>query len=128
MGGRLARLVAARKNYAYGKQKDYFDQEDCIGWTRSGAHGKSDGAGLAVLVNTSWEYTSKKMFVGTACKGEKWTDLLGWSWGSVEIDDFGEGKFTVGPRSVGVWVKEGAKGLDKIEKLVMDRIPEENGK
>ena len=135
MGGRLARLVAARKRYAYGKQKDYFDEEDCIGWTRSGSgivhahsHHKNDGAGLAVMVNTSWEYRSKKMFVGSACKGEKWSDILSWSWGGVEIDEFGEGKFTVGPRSVGVWVREGAKGRDKVDKLVMDCIPEETGK
>jgi alpha-amylase len=127
MGGRLARLIAARKRYAYGKQKDYFDQPDCIGWTRSGHPSKSEGAGIAILLNTSWEYKTKKMLVGSSCKGEKWTDLLGWNWGGVEIDDFGEGKFIVGPRSIGIWVKEIAKGRDKIDRLIMDSIPEEGG-
>ena len=128
MGGRLARLISARKRYAYGKQKDYFDQPDCIGWTRSGVQSKNDGAGTAVLLNTSWEYRTKTMFVGLGCKGERWTDLLGWSWGGVEVDEFGEGKFTVGPRSVGVWVREGARGREKVQRLIMDHIPEEKGR
>lgn len=85
----------------------------------------SEGAGIAVLLNSSWEWKSKKMFVGSACKGEKWTDVLGWSWGEVVIDQFGDGLFHVGPRGVGVWVKEGAKGRGKVDGLVLDRMPDE---
>jgi alpha-amylase len=127
MGGRLARLILTRKLYAYGKQKDYFDAADCIGWTRSGDKDVKEGggSGVAVVINSSWEHRSKKMFVGGGCKGEKWTDVLGWSWGEVGIDQFGEGTFTVGPRSIGVWVKEGARGRGKVDGLVLDRMVDE---
>ena len=127
MGGRLPRLIAARKRYAYGKQKDCFDSPECIGWTRGGEKTKSEGAGLAVLLNASWSYQTKKMFVGNQRKGEKWTDLLDWSWGEVVIDEFGEGLFKVGPRSIGVWVKKGAKGREKIDRLSMESFPVEKG-
>ena len=122
-GGRLARLVAARNKYAYGKQKDYFDQADCIGWARSGHSSKSEGAGLATILNTSWESRWKKMFVGQNHAGEKWTDIMGWAWGEVTIDDFGTGEFPVGPRGMGVWTRSDAKGRGKIDRLVMERIP-----
>ena len=150
-GGRLARMMVARKRWAWGKQKDYFDEVDCIGWTRSGhkdvgspsrngngnghsptqSSSRSDNDGLAVLLNSSWTYKSKKMFVGKTCAGEIWTDILGWSWDKVEIDEFGEGVFNVGPRSVGVWVREGAKGRKEVDGLVYNAIEggeEETGK
>lgn len=122
MGGRLARLTAARKRYAYGKQKDYFDTSDCIGWVRSGHSAHSDGAGLAVLLNSSWEARQKKMYVGSSHAGEKWTDILGWAWGEVTIDEFGTGVFPVGPRGVSVWAAKDAKGREKVDKLVVERI------
>jgi alpha-amylase len=122
-GGRLARLVAARNRYAYGKQKDYFDQPDCIGWARAGHPSKSEGAGLAVILNSSWESRWKKMYVGQHRAGEKWTDLMGWAWGEVIIDDFGAGDFPVGPRGIGVWTSKAARGRDKIDRLVMEKIP-----
>jgi alpha-amylase len=119
-GGRLPRLVAARQKYAYGKQKDYFDQADCIGWTRSGASVRSDGAGLAVLLNTSWETRTKKMLVGSTHRGEVWTDLTGWAWGEVVIDEWGMGHFPVAARGISVWSAKGAKGRDRIDRLVWD--------
>ena len=125
LGGRLVRLVSARKRWAYGKQKDYFDQVDCVGWVRSGDRRCSDGAGLAVLLNSGWEANGKKMYVGTSHAGEKWTDIMGWAWGDVEIDEFGEGMFPVGPRSISVWTAKDAKGRNKVDNLVMDSIPGE---
>jgi len=119
-GGRLPRLVAARQKYAYGRQKDYFDQADCVGWTRSGSPNKSEGAGLAVLVNSSWEVRNKKMFVGNSHRGEVWTDLMGWAWGEVVIDEWGQATFPVAARGVSVWANKGAKARDKIDRLVWD--------
>jgi alpha-amylase len=119
-GGKLPRLVAARQRYAYGKQKDYFDEPDCIGWTRFGTLSRSNGAGLAVLVNSSWEVRFKKMLVGSNHKGEVWTDIMNWAYGDVLIDDFGYGVFPVAARGISVWVLKGAKGRDKIESLIWD--------
>ncbi|RMD39266.1 hypothetical protein DV735_g5857, partial [Chaetothyriales sp. CBS 134920] len=123
-GGRLGRLIAARNQFAYGKQKDYFDQPDCIGWVRSGHVSKSDGAGVAVLLNTSWDYRWKRMFVGKGHAREKWTDIMGWAWGDVTIDEFGIGHFPVGPRAMGVWVRKDARGREKINRLVLQGPPE----
>ena len=119
-GGRLPRLVAARHKYAYGRQKDYFDESDCIGWTRFGIPARSNGAGLAVLVNSSWEVRFKKMLVGSAHKGEVWSDLMRWAYGEVVIDEFGYGVFPVGPRGVSVWTASMAKGREGVERLVWD--------
>ncbi|RMZ75114.1 hypothetical protein DV737_g5449, partial [Chaetothyriales sp. CBS 132003] len=119
-GGRIGRMIAARSLYAYGKQKDYFDQTDCIGWVRSGHVSKSDGAGLAVLLNSSWEYRWKRMFVGKAHAGEKWTDIMGWAWGEVSIDEFGTGDFPVGPRGMGIWARKDARHREKMNRLVIE--------
>ena len=41
--------MTARKNFAYGTQRDYFDHPDVIGWTRSySVHANS---GLATLIS-----------------------------------------------------------------------------
>lgn len=119
-GGRLPRMVAARERYAYGRQRDYFDEVDCVGWTRAGHVARSEGAGLAVVVNSGWEVRAKRMCVGSVHKGEVWTDLMGWAWGEVVIDDGGYGVFPVAAREVSVWAHKGARGRDKIDKLVWD--------
>ncbi|EXJ80086.1 hypothetical protein A1O3_08372 [Capronia epimyces CBS 606.96] len=113
-GGKLARLIAARKLYAYGSQRDYFDTEDCIGWTRTGHKSKSHGAGLAVVMTNSWDRTCKRMFVGLRHARERWRDILGWEDREVVIDSAGFGTFPVGHRSVGVWTDEKAPDFDKI--------------
>ena len=33
----LDQLLRIRKDLAYGEQRDYFDDPNCIGWVRSGA-------------------------------------------------------------------------------------------
>ena len=38
----LDRLLAIRKDRAYGEQTDYFDDANCIGWVRSGAENQSN--------------------------------------------------------------------------------------
>ncbi|RMZ77870.1 hypothetical protein DV738_g4198, partial [Chaetothyriales sp. CBS 135597] len=121
-GGRVGRIIAARNQFAYGKQKDYFDQADCIGWVRSGHISKSDGAGLAVLLNSSWEYRWKKMSVGKGHAKEKWSDVMGWAWGDVTIDEFGFGLFPVGPRAMGIWVRKDARGREKMNRLLMQGL------
>jgi alpha-amylase len=114
-GGRIPRLIFARRHYAYGKQKSYFDDATCIGWTRAGHSSHSNGAGCAVVVNSSWDARVKRMYVGLHHAGEKWTDIMGWAWGDVEIDESGEGVFPVGPRGVGVWTDSKAKGRGVVD-------------
>jgi len=116
-GGKLARIVLARKLFAYGKQRDYFDNPDCIGWTLEGHRAHSDGAGLAVLISNSWDVEWKRMNVGGRHSGEKWTDVMNWGWGEVPIDKSGFGWFPVGPRSMGVWTNRRAQGRQETDIL-----------
>lgn len=57
------------------------------------------------------------MNVGRHHAGKRWTDILRWAWGTVVIDGDGWGSFPVGPRSVGVWVWEGAEGRRRVDGL-----------
>lgn len=117
-GGKLLRLVKARDQYAYGRQTDHFDDSTCIGWTREGVSSGSDGTGLAVLVCTSWSWKRKRMSVGKKFAGQVWTDLMGFCWSGVLIDNQGFGEFVVGPRSISVWAWKDAFGRDEIDNLV----------
>ena len=121
-GGKLARLVAARKRFAYGQQKDYLDAADCVGWTRIGHKSKSNGAGLAVIMTNSWDRKSKRMFVGQRHAGEKWRDILGWEDREVSIDSKGFGTFSVGHRAVGIWTDEKAPGYENVSKFTFPRL------
>ncbi|AEI42477.1 alpha-amylase [Paenibacillus mucilaginosus] len=100
----LDKLLAARKTYAYGKQNDYLDHQDIIGWTREGdaAHTNS---GLAALV-TDGPGGSKRMYVGTGKAGQVWNDKTGNRTDTVTIDGSGYGTFPVNGGSVSVWAKQ----------------------
>lgn len=129
--------MLARKLWAYGPGREYFDDAGCVGFTRLGLaeaeaeagrdRDSADGnaskrEGLAVIVNIGTGYAVKKMFVGTERRGQRFTDLLGFAWGEVEVDEEGWGVFPVGPRSVCVWLNSQAVGREKVEGLT--RIPE----
>lgn len=121
-GGKLPKMVLARKLFAYGVQREYAEEAECVGWTREGS-GRRKGekaSGLAVMLNTGWRWNEKKMCVGKQHAGEVWSDIMGWAWGEVAIDRAGEGVFTVGHRSMGVWVNKSAPGRKKIDELVFD--------
>lgn len=115
----LPRLLLARQFYAYGTQADYFDQPECIGFARFGHTSRSGGAGCAVVLNIGWTFATKRMCVGARHAGERWTDLLRWTWGSVVIDAQGYGVFPVGPRGVAVWVDEKAEGRDLVDEFTL---------
>ena len=115
--GKLPKLLLARKLYAYGRQIDYFDRVDCVGWTRVGHPSHSDGAGLAVVMNAGWNIAHKRMSVGPLHAGERWTDILGGMGRAVLIDRRGWGVFPVRPRSVGIWAHEVAPGRAHIDDL-----------
>ena len=112
-------MMLARKLWAYGSQYDYFDEPNCVGFTRVGHSSQSGGNGLAVVMANSWEYAMKRMFVGNQHAGETWTDLLRWCPGQVVIDSEGWGAFLVGHRSVAVWVNAAAEGRDMVDNFVL---------
>jgi alpha-amylase len=109
-GGKLADLILARKLFAYGAQEDYLDEANCIGFVRRGTWDRK--AGLACVMSNTGP-GQIKMAVGEMHAGEKWTDILGWEEGEVEIDSEGYGLFKCPGTSVAVWVRSDAEGRDQ---------------
>ncbi|AEX84984.1 glycosidase [Marinitoga piezophila KA3] len=99
--GTIKKLIEARKLYSYGKQYDYLDHQDIIGWTRLGdeEHPKS----MAVILSDG-PGGSKWMYVGK--KKTKFIDLLGNIKEEIWTNDYGWAEFKVNGGSVSVWVEE----------------------
>ena len=96
----LEKLIIARASFAYGDQQDYFDDPNCIGWTRQG---KEDAGGCAVILSNG-ENGNKLMSLGEKHSGKTFTDLLGKQQGEIILNENGEGNFTVAAGSVSVWI------------------------
>ena len=95
----LDKLLAIRKNLAYGEQVDYFDDANCIGWVRFGAENQTP---LAVVISNA-QANSKSMFVGHEWADQTFVDLLGNHPEQVTINSNGYGDFPVVEASVSVW-------------------------
>lgn len=95
----LDTLLYARKELAYGEQIDYFDDPNCIGWTRSGNEG---GTPLAVTISNDVA-NSKTMEIGSDWAGQTFHDILENCSDTVTIDEDGWGDFPVSEKSVSVW-------------------------
>lgn len=95
----LDTLLYARKELAYGEQIDYFDDPNCIGWTRSGNEG---GTPLAITISNDVA-NSKTMEIGSNWAGQTFHDILGNCSDTVTIDEDGWGDFPVSEKSVSVW-------------------------
>lgn len=113
-GGAIPDMALARKLYAYGVQKDYFDYPTCIGWIRYGTWDRPSGC--AVVMSYAGPGI-KRMHVGAVHAGERWTDVLGWQNGEVVIDCYGWGNFLCKELSVSVWVNDAAVGRERFGKL-----------
>lgn len=99
----LKEMITIRKEKAYGKQNDYFDDPNCIGWTREGdeEHMKS---GVAVVISDKYD-SEKRMYIGKDLAGEEFIDAIGSCEEKVIIDEEGFGNFKVKAKSVSVWVR-----------------------
>lgn len=99
----LKEMITIRKEKAYGKQNDYFDNPNCIGWTREGKeeHLKS---GVAVLISNKYD-SEKRMYIGKHFVGEEFIDAIGNCEEKVIIDEEGFGNFKVKAKSVSVWIR-----------------------
>jgi len=98
----IDKLMQARKDFAYGVQRDYFDHGNCIGWTREG-DADHPGSGLAVLLSNG-DKGSKKMEIGKEHAGKVFRDYLGKQQTPVTIDENGWGEFQVDAGSVSIWI------------------------
>lgn len=111
----IPRMMLARQFYAYGPQSNYFDEPDCIGFTRHGDSNISCHDGLAVVMTSRFDFGSKRMFVGEMHAGELWTDVLGNTQSVIEIESDGWATFETAPRSVSVWANSEAAHRSEID-------------
>ena len=93
-------LIIARKEYAYGTQRDYFEDANCLGWTREG---DGEHRGCAVLMSNKDAY-EKPMEVGAHYAGQEFHDFLGRFEHRVTIDENGWGNFSCPAGNVSAWV------------------------
>lgn len=96
--------MQARKLYAYGKQKDYFDDEHIIGWVREGDKDHKD-SGMVVILSDN-DGGSKEMNAGPNLANCVLKDITGNMTENVYVDKDGNGIFYCNGGSVSVWVKK----------------------
>lgn len=94
-------LLYARYHKAYGKQDDYFDHPNTIGWVRWGVP-DIPRSGCAVVISNSDE-GSKRMNVGKERAGQVWVDLTNTRKDRTTIGEDGFAVFPVNGGSVSVW-------------------------
>lgn len=98
----IDKLLKLRKKQAYGPTHDYFDDPNCIGWTREGDDEHKD-SGLAVVISDGTGGT-KHMYIGKKFAGMHFADAMGNAKYNIKIDEEGFGDFYVNRDSVAVWV------------------------
>jgi len=104
--GVIDTLLQARKKYAYGEQKNYFDHPNTVGFTRLGDDIRPE-SGLALLISNG-EDGFKEMYVGERHKGEVWHEITGNRKEEITIGDNGMANFLVSGGKLAVWVKKDA--------------------
>lgn len=97
----LDRLLAARRDYAYGPQQDYFDHENVVGWTR---RGDADHPRAMAVVMSDGPGGSKTMFVDR--RNAEFRDVTGTIVDTIVTDGAGYGTFRCDGGSVSVWVEQ----------------------
>lgn len=106
----IDKLLLARKHYAYGLQRDYFDHGNCIGWTREGVTENAE-SGCAVILSNGDE-GFKKMEMGKQHAGKIFIDCLGNHPARVIIDKDGFAEFYCLAGAVSVWLEKGSSLLN----------------
>lgn len=94
-------ILDARKKYAYGEQRDYFDHSSTVGFVRMGV--TEHPGGMALLVSNG-KSGNKVMNVGPDRKGQVWREYTGNIKDEVTIDDAGNGNFLVEGGNLAIWV------------------------
>jgi alpha-amylase len=98
----IEQLMKARRNYAFGVQRSYFDHANCIGWTREGDDHHS---GCAVVISNG-DNGNKNMEIGKRYAGKTFIDMLKKKDGQVKINEDGWGEFFAPAGSLSVWIEK----------------------
>lgn len=94
-------FLDARKRYAYGEQYDYFDHNNCVGFTRLG---DDEHPGALAVVLSNGDAGTKTMETGQANK--VYRDATGHAEETITTDENGWAEFRCNAGSVSVWVPE----------------------
>ena len=95
----IDKLLYARKKFAYGPEKDYFKEENLIGWTRRG--NEEYPGGMAVVISNK-DNGSIKMETGNI--NTTYKDTIDHIREPVTTDEKGVGEFFVNGKSISVWI------------------------
>ncbi|WP_017328234.1 hypothetical protein [Synechococcus sp. PCC 7336] len=96
----IDRLMEARTHYAYGEQRDYFDESHLVGWTRWGNRDRPKTMAVAMSNRSGG---MKRMDV--ARPNAAYRDITEQVSHLVYSDPSGWGEFVCQPGSVSVWVE-----------------------
>lgn len=99
----IDKLLYLRTRHAYGKQIDYLDHKNLIGWVRMGDEAHPYGC---AVVMSSGESGEKKMNIGTTNQGAVYADYTGNRTDKITIDKDGTGVFPCNGGQVSVWVRD----------------------
>ena len=100
----LDNLLKVRKNYAYGEQRDYFNDKNVIGFVREGDD-EHPNSGLAVVM-TDKNGGFIQMNVGKRLANSVFYDCTGNLEETVYVDNEGNGIFYCKDGSCSVWIKK----------------------
>jgi len=95
-------LISARKRFAYGPQRDYFESNNCIGWVREGVK-EIKHSGCAVVLSNG-DATSISMDMGKRFRNALFVDHLENHSSGIVADKNGRADFPVNANSVSVWI------------------------
>ena len=95
----IDKFIEARRLYAYGEQRDYFDHANTIGWTRIGTE---DAPGGMAVVLSNGDSGSKWMQVGYP--NRTYVDVTSHVGERVTTDENGWADFLCEAGSVSVWI------------------------
>ena len=99
----IDKFLEARRTYAYGEQRDYFDHANTIGWTRMGT---DEFPGGVAVVLSNGDAGDKQMQVGYA--NRTYVDVTEHIKEKVTTDENGWANFRCEAGSVSVWVPDSA--------------------
>ena len=99
---KIEKLMEARRDFAYGFQRNYLDHANCIGWTREG---DDQHSGCAVVVSNG-DNGNKTMEMGKRYAGKQFIDLLENNAAEILINEDGWGEFFASAGSVSVWIEK----------------------
>ncbi|MBN1548222.1 MAG: alpha-amylase [Syntrophaceae bacterium] len=95
----IDRFLYTRRTYGFGEESDYFDHQNCIGWTRRG--NSEHPGGIAVLLSNDVDGLKS---MNTGNPGIRYTDITEHIKETVVTNSEGWGEFKCKGCSVSVWV------------------------